>query len=80
MSAAVNVGNRFLVERRDAWQGQSQKPIHTHIATVTRVTAKRAYLNSGTSYITLASCPPYTVKPRYLDYRATATPTAEVES
>ena len=75
VSAPVKVGDRFLVERRYVWQGQSETPSHAHEAIVSRVTPnKRAYLGTSGGYITLTSCPPYTVKPRYLDYRTTATP------
>lgn len=63
------VGDRYVIERRFSHSGSVQ---HSREAQVTRVTAKRAYLGQRMWFA--LDDPTREVKPRYLDYRETATP------
>lgn len=62
----VKVGDKFVIERRSTNQID-----HRRVATVTRVTPKRAYL--GDEWFALDD-PQRVVKPRYYDFWTTATP------
>ncbi|MBX3203221.1 MAG: hypothetical protein KF850_33115 [Labilithrix sp.] len=63
----IKVGDKYVVERR--CHGRLD---HQCVATVERITPRRAYLGGGT-WIALDD-PTRTVRPRYCDFTTTATP------